>query len=114
MRNLRNLSFFLQIPLVYEHLFVFHHPFLFVIYYKNHDIPKTFPCTFCINIVTLPRKPLKDKAMGTSKPQTCDNAKQQEAANADVVKKDKKPFKLTVVTKEELEQLRIPVYPYIL
>ena len=88
--------------------------FLFVIYYKNHDIPKTFPCISCINIVTLPRKPLKDKAMGTSKPQTCDNAKQQEAANADVVKKDKKPFKLTVVTKEELEQLRIPVYPYIL
>ena len=52
--------------------------------------------------------------MGTSKPQTCDNAKQQEAANADVVKKDKKPFKLTVVTKEGLERRRIPVYTYIL
>ena len=114
MRNLRNLSFFLQIPQVYALFLAFHQPSLFVIYYKNHDIPKTFPCISCINIVTLPRKPLKDKAMGTSKPQTCDNAKQQEAANADVVKKDKKPFKLTVVTKEELERRRIPVYTYIL
>lgn len=85
-----------------------------VIYYKNHDIQKTFPCISCINIVTLQRKPLKNKAMGTSKPQTCDNARQQKAANADVVKKDKKPFKLTVVTKEELERRRIPVYTYIL
>ena len=51
--------------------------------------------------------------MGTSKPQTCANAKQQEAANADVVKKDKKPFKLTVVTTKELERRRIPVYKYI-
>lgn len=52
--------------------------------------------------------------MGTSKPQDCNKAKQQEATNADVAKKNKKPFKLTIATKEELEQLRIPVYPYIL
>ena len=30
------------------------------------------------------------------------------------VKKDKKPFKLTIVTKEELEKRRISVYPYVL
>ena len=30
------------------------------------------------------------------------------------VKKDKKPFKFTIVTKEELEKRRIPVYPYVL
>lgn len=51
--------------------------------------------------------------MGTSKPQS-DNAAQQTETNADVVKKDKKPFKLTIVTKEELERRRIPVYSYIL
>lgn len=51
--------------------------------------------------------------MGTSKPQS-DNAAQQTATKADVVKNDKKPFKLTIVTKEELERRRIPVYSYIL
>lgn len=52
--------------------------------------------------------------MGTSNPQNCSAAKQQEATNADAAKKNKKPFKLTIATKEELEQLRIPVYPYVL
>jgi len=52
--------------------------------------------------------------MGTSKPKDYNTAKQQEATNADVAKKDKKPFKLATVTKEELERRRIPVYSYLL
>ena len=53
--------------------------------------------------------------MGTStKPQDCNKAKQQEATSADVAKKNKKSFKLTTVTKEELERRRIPVYSYLL
>ena len=52
--------------------------------------------------------------MGISKPQDCNHASQQDATKADVAKKEKKSFKLTIVTKEELERLRIPVYPYIL
>ena len=61
------------------------------------------------------RNKLTYKTMGTStKPQDCNKAKQQEATSADVAKKNKKPFKLTTVTKEELERRRIPVYSYLL
>lgn len=52
--------------------------------------------------------------MGTSKPQDCNKAKRQEATNANVAKKNKSLFKLTTVTKEELERRRIPVYSYLL
>jgi hypothetical protein len=54
------------------------------------------------------------ESMGTSKVSTNSNAQKQENQHADVEKKNKKPFKLTIATKEELESIRIPVYPYMI
>ena len=38
----------------------------------------------------------------------------QDLRDAETKKEVKKPFKLTIVSKEELEKLRIPVYPYLI
>ena len=53
--------------------------------------------------------------MGTSKTtKTGNNKMQQDLRGTETKKEVKKPFKLTVVSKEELEKLRIPVYPYLI
>ena len=53
--------------------------------------------------------------MGTSETtKTGNNKMQQDLRGTETKKETKKPFKLTVVSKEELEKLRIPVYPYLI
>ena len=52
--------------------------------------------------------------MGTSKPVQNESGTRKDTDNVTATQKDKKPFKLTTVTKEELERRRIPVYSYIL
>ena len=52
--------------------------------------------------------------MGTSETTKTGNNKMQDLRETETKKEVKKPFKLTVVSKEELEKLRIPVYPYLI
>lgn len=52
--------------------------------------------------------------MGTKETTKASNVKIQDLRDSETKKEIKKPFKLTIVSKEELEKLRIPVYPYIL
>ena len=52
--------------------------------------------------------------MGTSETTKTGNNKMQDLRETETKKKVKKPFKLTVVSKEELEKRRIPVYPYLI
>lgn len=52
--------------------------------------------------------------MGTKETTKASNVKIQDLRDSETKKETKKPFKLTVVSKEELEKLRIPVYPYLI
>ena len=52
--------------------------------------------------------------MGTKETTKTGNVKMQDLRDSETKKGDKKPFKLTLVSKEELEKLRIPVYPYLI
>lgn len=52
--------------------------------------------------------------MGTTETTKTGNNKIQNSRDTETNKEVKKPFKLTIVSKEELEKLRIPVYPYLI
>ena len=52
--------------------------------------------------------------MGTAETKQTANNKMQDLRETETKKEVKKPFKLTVVSKEELEKRRIPVYPYLI
>ena len=52
--------------------------------------------------------------MGTSETTKTGNNKMQDLRDTEIKKEAKKPFKLTIVSKEELEKRRIPVYPYLI
>ena len=52
--------------------------------------------------------------MGTKETTKTGNVKMQDLQDSETKKGDKKPFKLTIVSKEELEKRRIPVYPYLI
>ena len=52
--------------------------------------------------------------MGTIKTTKTDEIKQQTTPPAATSQEVKEAFKLTIVTKEELEKRRIPVYPYLI
>lgn len=52
--------------------------------------------------------------MGTSETTKTGNVKMQDLRDTETKKEVKKPFKLTIVSKEELEKRRIPVYPYLI
>ena len=52
--------------------------------------------------------------MGTKQTTKTGNVKMQNLRDSETKKEEKKPFKLTIVSKEELEKLRIPVYPYLI
>ena len=52
--------------------------------------------------------------MGTTETTKTGNNKMQDLRDTEIKKEAKKPFKLTIVSKEELEKRRIPVYPYLI
>ena len=52
--------------------------------------------------------------MGTSKTTKTNDTKKQNTPSATTSQEIKTPFKLTIVSKEELEKRRIPVYPYLI
>ena len=52
--------------------------------------------------------------MGTKETTKASNVKIQDLRDSENKKETKKPFKLTIVSKEELEKRRIPVYPYLI
>ena len=52
--------------------------------------------------------------MGAKQTTKTGNVKMQNLRDSETKKEEKKPFKLTIVSKEELEKLRIPVYPYLI
>jgi hypothetical protein len=52
--------------------------------------------------------------MGTSKTTKTNDVKKQDTPSVATNQEVKNPFKLTIVSKEELEKRRIPVYPYLI
>ena len=52
--------------------------------------------------------------MGTTETTKTGNNKMQDLRDTEIKKEAKKPFKLTIVSKEELEKRHIPVYPYLI
>lgn len=62
-------------------------------------------CSFAKQIIII---------MGTTETTKTGNNKMQDLRDTEIKKETKKPFKLTIVSKEELEKRRIPVYPYLI